>query len=122
MNSVNKSIFVFGLYSLLMGIVLLFLSNLVLPMVGLPVSKEPWLHLLGFVLICSYYYLQSALKGNIDFARYTIHTRLFAPLVVAFLIVTGKADWHFLSFGIVDGLGGIWTWIELKRNKENNIK
>jgi hypothetical protein len=38
------------------------------------------------------------------------------------LIVTGKADWHFLSFGIVDGLGGIWTWIELKRNKENNIK
>lgn len=123
MNSVNKSIFVFGLYSLFMGIVLLFLANLVLPMVGLPVSKEPWLHLLGFVLICSsYYYLRSALKGNIDFARYTIHTRLFAPLVVVFLIVTDKADWHFLSFGIVDGLGGIWTWIELKRNKENNIK
>lgn len=119
MNSVNKSIFVFGLYSLFMGIVLLFLADIVLPMVGLPISKEPWLHLLGFVLICSsYYYLRSALKGNIDFARYTMHTRLFAPLVVIFLIVTGKADWHFLSFGIVDGLGGIWTWIELRRNKK----
>ena len=119
MNSVNKSIFVFGLYSLSMGIVLLFFANLVLPLVGLPISKEPWLQLLGFVLICSsYYYLQSALKGNIDFARYIMHTRLFAPLVVVFLIVTGKADWHFLSFGIVDGLGGTWTWIELRRNKK----
>ena len=119
MKSINKSIFVFGLYSLSMGIVLLFFANLVLPLVGLPISKEPWLHLLGFVLICSsYYYLQSALKGNIDFARYIMHTRLFAPLVVVFLIVTGKADWHFLSFGIVDGLGGTWTWIELRRNKK----
>ncbi|MFV5691567.1 hypothetical protein ACM55K_06065 [Flavobacterium sp. LT1R49] len=93
MNSINKSIFVFGLYSLSMGMVLLFLAILVLPMVGLPISKEPWLHLLGFVLISSsFYYLRSALKGNIDFARYILHTRLFAPLVVIFLIGTGKAD------------------------------
>ncbi|WP_348813889.1 hypothetical protein [Flavobacterium maritimum] len=116
MNSVNKSIFVFGLYSLSMGIVLLFFANLVLPIVGFRISKEPWLHLLGFVLICSsYYYLRSAINGNIDFARYTMHTRFCAPLVIIFLIVTDKADWHFLSFGIVDGLGGIWTWIELKK-------
>lgn len=122
MNSVNKSIFVFGLYSLLMGIVLLFFANLVLPIVGFRISKEPWLHLLGFALICSsYYYLRSAIKGNIDFARYTIHTRFFALLVIIFLIVTDKADWHFLSFGIVDGLGGIWTWIEFKKNKENKL-
>ena len=118
MNRACKSIFIFGLYSLLMGTVLLFLPNMVLPLFNLPVSGEPWLNLLGFVLICSgYYYIRSALSGNMQFALYTIHTRFAAPLVVAYLILTGKADWHFISFGIVDGLGGLWTWYELKRNK-----
>lgn len=116
MNRVDKSIFIFGLYSLLMGLVLLFIPNLILPIVNLPVSNESWLYLLGFVLISSsYYYIRSALKGNIDFARYTTHTRFAAPLIVLFLFLTGKADWHFLSFGMVDGLGGLWTWFELKR-------
>lgn len=101
-----------------MGIVLLFLPNMILPLFNLPVSGEPWLNLLGFVLMCSsYYYIRSAISGNIEFALYSTHTRFAAPLVVAYLISTDKADWHFLSFGIVDGLGGLWTWCELKRNK-----
>jgi hypothetical protein len=116
MNRASKSVMVFGLYSLLMGIILLFFPSMVLPIFNLPVLGEPWLNLLGFVLMCSsYYYIRSGLSGNMQFALYTTHTRLAAPLVVAYLIATGKADWHFLSFGIVDGLGGLWTWIELKR-------
>ena len=118
MSKVSKSIFIFGLYALVMGFVLLFIPHLILPLVGIPFSNEPWLFLLGFVLMCSsYYYLRSAWKGEDDFALYTIHTRFASPVLVAFLISTGKADWHFLSFGIVDGLGGLWTWIEFKRNK-----
>jgi hypothetical protein len=117
MNRASKSIFIFGLYSLLMGVVLLFLPNKVLPLFYIPVSGEAWLNLLGFLLMCSsYYYIRSAFSGSLQFALYTTHTRFAAPLVVAYLISTGKADWHFLSFGIVDGLGGLWTWFELKRN------
>jgi hypothetical protein len=117
MNRVSKSIFIFGSYSALMGIILLFFPAQVLPVFGLPVSDEAWMNLLGFVLICSsYYYIRSALKGNTDFALYTVHTRFAAPLIVIFLITSGKADLHFLSFGIVDGLGGLWTWYELKRS------
>ncbi len=116
MTRVSKSIFSFGLYSLAMGTVLLFLSNLVLPLFNLPVTGQPWLNLLGFVLICSsYYYIRSALSGNMQFALFTTHTRFAAPLVVAYLIATGKADWHFVSFGIVDGLGAIWTWYEIRK-------
>lgn len=118
MNRTSKSIFIFGIYSLVMGIVLLFLPDQVLPLFDLPVSGEPWLNLLGFVLICSsYYYIRSALSGNLQFALYTTHTRFFAPLVVGYLMASGKADWHFISFGIVDFLGGLWTWIELKRKE-----
>jgi hypothetical protein len=118
MNKVNRSIFFFGLYSSLMGIILLFFPKIVLPLFDLPVMGEPWLNLLGFVLICSsYYYIRSACSGNIQFALYTTHTRFAAPLVVLYLIASGKADWHFVSFGIVDGLGGLWTWYELKKQR-----
>lgn len=112
------SILIFGLYSLIMRLVLLFISDLVLPLAWLPVSNEPWINLLGFVLICSsYYYLGSTLDKNIDFARYSIHTRLTAPLVIIFLVATNKANWHFISFGVIDGLGGLWTLYELNKLK-----
>ncbi len=88
MSKVNKSIFIFGIYSLLMGIVLLLIPNSILPLVGLPISQEPWLYLLGVVLTCSsYYYLRSALNSNSDFATYTVHTRFFAPIIVTYLIL-----------------------------------
>lgn len=121
LNKVYRSVLIFGLYSLVMGCTLLFIPDLILPLVNLPVSNEPWLRLLGFVLICSsYYYLRSAIDQNLEFARYTTHTRFAAPLVVLFLVGSGKADWHFISFGVVDGLGGLWTWYAL--NKIKNIR
>ena len=118
MNRVSKSIFIFGIYSIVMGIVLLFIPHQILPLFNLPVTGEPWLNLCGFVLMCSsYYYIRSAFEGNIQFALYTTHTRLTAPLIVIYLILSAKADWHFLSFGIIDGLGGVWTFYELKKDK-----
>jgi hypothetical protein len=116
MKTNSKSIFIFGFYSLIMGMILLFFPTVVLPLVDLPVTGEPWVNLLGFVLICSsYYYIRSGMAGNMQFALYTTHTRFAAPLVVFYLIASGKADWHFLSFGLVDGLGGLWTWYELRK-------
>lgn len=116
MNKVSKSIWLFGWYTLLMGSVLLFFPEIILPLFKLPYEGGAWIHLLGFVLVCSaYYYLRSAKNGDLNFARATVHTRLAAPLVVIFLYLTGKADWHFLSFGIIDGLGGLWTLIELNK-------
>lgn len=122
MTRVKKSVLIFGIYSMIMGVVLLCFSKTILPVFNLPISNEPWIYLLGFVLCCSsYYYIRSAFHNNNSFAEYTIHTRAFAPVIVAILIISGKADWHFLTFGIVDGLGGFWTWLEIKREK-NKIK
>lgn len=118
MNRVSKTILIFGVYSLIMGIVLLFIPHFILPLFSLPITGEPWLNMLGFVLLCSsYYYIRSAFSDDMRFATYTTHTRFAAPLVVAYLILSGKADWHFLSFGLIDGLGGLWTLYEIKSLK-----
>ncbi len=108
MTRASKSIFVFGNYSLILRLVFLLIPNLILPIVALPVSNAPWIQLLGFVLVCSsYYYLSIASKSDNNFARYTTYTNFAAPVVVFVMIITGIANWHFLSFGIIDGLGGL---------------
>ena len=118
MKATINSIRIFGIYSLVMGLVLLVIPHLILPLFNLSVEGEQWIRMLGFVLICSsYYYIRSANKGNIDFAIYTIHTRIAAPFVVLILFLTGVVKPSFLLFGLVDGLGGLWTLINYQRQK-----
>jgi hypothetical protein len=114
-----NSIRVFGVYSLIMGGVLLLIPHLILPLFDLPIGESDiWIRILGFVLCCSsYYYIRAANAGNLEFAKYTVHTRFMAPVVIALLIATGTADWHFLSFGLVDGAGGFWTWTTMRQLK-----
>lgn len=123
MKKTLKTIKVFGIYSMIMGIVLLVFPDVVLPIVGIAKPVDAWTRMLGFVLICSsYYYIRSAFAGNIEFAKWTIHTRFAAPIVVIILIVSGFAPKTFLPFGIIDGLGGLWTFIVLPNEKRNYAK
>ncbi len=106
-----RSLLIFGSYALLMGLVLLVVPEMVLPWFGLVESGGTWVHVLGFVLCCSaYYYIMAARSGSRAFAWLTVRTRLAAPLVMLGLVLGGKADEKVLLFGVVDGLGGLWTW------------
>ena len=117
MKNSSKSVLIFGIYALLMGLVLLLIPNRALPLLGIEKPTDHWIHLLGFVLCCSsYYYIRAALSGNIEFIKLTVHTRFAAPVVVAGLILSDSADLSILSFGIIDGLGGLWTVIALRQD------
>ena len=111
-----KSIRILGIYSLMMGLVLLVIPHLILPLFNLSIECQEWIRMLGFVLVCSsYYYIRSAYKGNIDFAVYTIHTRIAAPFVVLILFLVGVIEPSLLLFGLIDGLGALWTLVSYRR-------
>ena len=116
-----RSLYVFAGYVVAMGTVLLAAPRIILPLFGLPTDGEVWIRLLGFVLVCSsVYYIGAAKLRFVPFAKWTVYTRAAAPVVVAILILTGVAPWHMVSFGIVDGLGGLWTWLTLKQDAIND--
>lgn len=123
MKRTLKTIKVFGIYSLLMGIILLVFPDAVLTIAGISEPVDAWMRMLGFVLMCSsYYYIRSAFAGNIEFVKWTIHTRFSALVIVVILIVSGLAPKTFLPFGLIDALGGLWTLIVLQNEKKNYLK
>ena len=116
-----RSLYVFAGHVVAIVTVLLAAPRIILPLFGLPTDGEVWLRLLGFVLLCSsVYYIRAAKLRFVPFAKWTVYTRVAAPVVVAILILTGIAQWHMVSFGIVDGLGGLWTWLTLKQDAIND--
>src|SRR5207245_896589 len=84
-----KTILVFGLYLCVLGFILLVTPNTLLGVLGLPLTTEGWIRILGgLVGIAGGYYIQAARHELIPFFRATIWGRL--PFVV--LLVVFSAD------------------------------
>jgi len=109
----------FGYYTLAVGGVLLLSPAWLLPSVFGPMATaSDGSRLLGFVLLCSgYYYVRAAQIGFVAFARWTVHTRLAAGIVVTVLVATRQAAPGFLLMGAIDSAAGLVTAWLLRRER-----
>ena len=116
MSRAAKSLFVFGIYICVLGLLLLLVPNLLLPLFGVPETNEVWIRLNGMFLLClSFYYIQAARNELTDFIRWTVPARIaviFYFIAFVFLISAPKP---LLIFGLIDLLAAIWTWLALKK-------
>jgi hypothetical protein len=118
MSHSARSVFVFGLYLLGLGLVLLIAPNFLLGMFFLPATAEVWIRTVGVLaLFLGFYYVQAARKELTDFFQWTVYTR--ASLIVFFtaFVVLGFADPPLILFGVVDLLGALWTGWALRAVK-----
>jgi len=61
MTGASRSLFVFGIYLVALGVLLLLSPNLLLRTLGVPVTNEIWIRVNGMFVIClAYYYIQAA--------------------------------------------------------------
>src|SRR5438094_2503174 len=64
MSRAAKSLFVFGAYLCVLGVVLLLFPNLLLHFFGAPPTNEVWICINGMFVIClAFYYIQAARHG-----------------------------------------------------------
>ncbi|WP_276133085.1 hypothetical protein [Polluticoccus soli] len=120
MKHVRLSLLIFSAYVAVMGSVLLFAPLAILPIFDLPTAGDVWIRLLGFVLLSSsVYYIGAARLGFTPFAWWTVYTRAFAPVLIVILIAMKLAPIQLISCGIVDGLGGLWTYWALKKAQDD---
>ena len=118
MSKSARSVFVFGLYLVVLGIVLLVAPNFLLGIFFLPSTTEVWVRVTGMlVLFLGFYYAQAVRKELTDFFRWTMYPRSTVILFFAAFVLLGFAKPPLIMFGVVDLLGVIWTGLALRHSK-----
>ena len=116
MTSAAKSIFVFGLYLVGVGLGLLVAPNPFLGPLGFPPAADPsWLRVLGVVtLVIAAYYLLAARAGLTVFFRWTVFVRGGVFVVFGALVLLKLAPTPLALLGAVDLGAALWTWFALR--------
>ena len=118
MSKSSLSVFVFGLYLAVLGIVLVVAPNFLLGMFFMPSTTEVWIRVVGvLVLFMAFYYIQVARKEMKDFIKLTVYTRSSLIIFFAAFVLLGWASPPLILFGVVDLLGAIWTGLALRSEK-----
>ena len=116
MTRAATTIFVFGVYVLVLGAMLIFLPNLVIGPFGFPEAREPWIRVLGVVtLTLGGYYVAAARKNVTPFFSWTVVGRFTILLAFVALVLAGLAPPALIAFGLFDAVGAAWTWAALRR-------
>jgi hypothetical protein len=117
MSRAAKSLFVFGVYLCVLGLLLLLAPNLLLRVFGAPPTGEVWIRVNGmFVLCLSFFYVLAARNELTSFIRWTVWARAAVIFYFAAFVLLVSAPRALLLFGLVDLLAAVWTWLALKKD------
>lgn len=118
MSRAAKSVLVYGVYLLGLGLTLIVAPNLLLPRFGFLPTREVWVRVAGMLILClAFYYVQSGRRGFPEFFQWTVHARVFASLCLFGFSLLRLAGPALAFFGLVDLAGAIWTSWALRHAK-----
>ena len=115
MTKAARSVLVFGLYLVSLGVGLILIPNMLLSLFAVAHTNEIWIHVVGMLIFFLGVYYIAAARGNwTAFIALTVPVR--ASVIAffgAFVILLG-APRALLLFGVVDLVFAIWTWSLLR--------
>lgn len=118
MTAAARSIVVFGTYVVLVGAGLVIAPNAVIGPLGFPTAQEPWIRVLGVVvMVLGLYYVQAGRENTPAFFRWTVWGRCLVLVGFAGLVGVGQAPAPLILFGVIDALGGLWTFLAMRRGR-----
>jgi hypothetical protein len=120
MSKSARSLFIFGIYSMLLGITLMVWPNLIFGWVGLPATHEVWVRVSGMLLFAlGIYYILAARREMIEFIGWTVYTRSSVILFFAVFVLLGFVKPVLLLLALIDLGFAIWTAFALR--SEGNL-
>ena len=115
-----KTLFVFGLYLLGLGVALVLVPNLLLSAFGIPGTSEVWIRVVGvLVLEFSGCYIVAARKNWEGFIAITVPLRLSVMAFFAAFVFLIGAPSALLLFGATDLAFALWTWNAIRKGGAN---
>ena len=120
MDRAARSVFVFGIYLVLLGLGLLLFPNPLLTLFGFEPVPDIWIRVVGqLVLVLGLYCLAAARTGTAAFYRWSVAARLATFLVFTAFVSLGLAKPMLLLFAFIDLAGATWTIFALRGKKTN---
>lgn len=115
MSKAAFTIRAFGIYLIVLGIALVLAPNLILKLFFMPQTTEVWIRVVGLLVFnIGIYYIYAAKCEATEFFRASVFTRALVLVGFGVFALAGLAKPMLVAFGLVDFLGGLWTWRALK--------
>lgn len=116
MSKTARSLFIFGIYMLVLGVIVVLVPNLLLSLFHVPATREVWIRVVGMLVIFLGIYDIVAARCELQpLIAWTIPVRLSVIVFFSAFVLAGMAPKILLLFGAVDLIGAIWTWIEYRK-------
>lgn len=110
MSKSAASVFVFGVYLVFLGLLLVIVPNVLLRIFGFAPTTDVWVRVVGVLVLClASYYVLAARREMVEFFRWTVGVRAFVFVCLAAFSVGKLAPPALALFGCVDLLGAVWT-------------
>jgi len=115
MSKAATSVLAFGVYLVGTAALLIASPNTLLGVMGIAPATEPWIHVLGVVVLAlAAYYITAARAESVAFFRASVWIRVMVLAGFGALVLTSIAPPMLVGFGVVDALGALWTWSALR--------
>ncbi|MFN0014859.1 MAG: hypothetical protein ACKVU2_09955 [Saprospiraceae bacterium] len=110
-----RTVFYFGIYLSVTGLLLVATPNFVLELLGMARTDEVWIRVVGMLAgALGSYYILAARHELTVFIRMSVQLRSTVILLLGLFVWLGFAEMPILIFGAVDFLGAMWTWMALR--------
>jgi hypothetical protein len=117
MTSAARSIYVFGIYLIVIGGILMGSPNTFLAALRIEPTTEPWIRIAGMlVMVIGILDVACARREQTGFFQATVYTRTFALLVFLAFALFGIAPRVLIVFGLIDAAGALWTHSALRKS------
>jgi len=117
MSKAERSLFVFGLYLILIvGAGFILMPTFVLDLFNLSYGDDTWIRFVGLLAsIIGVYYLVAARAKLEPMFIWTVYMRSYVVVFMLAMLILGKVGISVLFFAAIDAAGAGWTFLSLKK-------
>lgn len=110
MSKSGRSLYLFGIYTLLNGIGLILVPNQMLSLFNVPTTEEIWVRVVGMLIILlGLYYTMAGQADNSHFIQLSVYGRLGVFSFWLVVVILNLVPPVLLFVGFIDFLGAVWT-------------
>lgn len=118
MSAAARSLLVFGIYVLVLGVVFVAFPQAVIELLRLPAISDGWFRIIGILsLVIGAYDVTGARHDLTAYIRASVPVRVGFAAGCALLVVFRQMPPVLLLFGATDLAGALWTATALRRGR-----